>query len=58
VVNKSHQVVGAMYHPEGNPRGYERARLAPLDGKGRGEIARYEDQQSTGRTTWPRRGQN
>lgn len=58
VVNKNHQLVGAMYHPEGNPRGYERARLEPLDGKGRGEIASYEDQQSTGRTTWPRRGQS
>ena len=58
VANKNHQLVGAMYHPEGNAKGFERARLEPLDGKGRGEIARYEDQQPTGRTTWPQRGQS
>ena len=58
VVNVDGHVVGAMYHPEGNPRGYDRARLAPLDKQGRGELARFNDSQGTvtGRTTWPQRG--
>ncbi|KAH6631314.1 hypothetical protein F5144DRAFT_491395 [Chaetomium tenue] len=56
VVNKDHQLVGAIYHPEGDTSAYKRARLEPLDGKGRGEVARYDDQQQTGRTTWPQRG--
>ena len=58
VVNVDGHVVGAMYHPAGNPRGYERARLAPLDKQGRGELARFNDSQGTltGRTTWPQRG--
>ncbi len=58
VVNANGHVIGAMYHPEGNPRGYERARLAPLDKQGRGELARFNDSEGTltGRTTWPQRG--
>lgn len=56
VVNKGQQLVGVMYHPKGDTRGYKRAHLEPLDGKGRGEVARYDDQQQTGRTTWPQRG--
>lgn len=50
------RVVGAMYHPEGNPAGFERARLAPLDRQGRVEAARSEDTRLAGRTTWPERG--
>lgn len=58
VVNGSGNVVGAIYHPEGNPRGYERARLAPLDKQGRGQRARHDDRflAPTPRTTWPERG--
>ncbi|KAK4034497.1 hypothetical protein C8A01DRAFT_18701 [Parachaetomium inaequale] len=56
VVNGDCRVIGAIYHPEGDTRGYERARLQPLDRHDRGEIARYDDRQLTGRTTWPQRG--
>ncbi|KAK3310891.1 uncharacterized protein B0T15DRAFT_489536 [Chaetomium strumarium] len=57
VVNEDRAVVGAMYHPEGNIRGYKRARLVPLDRQGRAEVARHDDrQQLGGRTTWPHRG--
>ncbi|KAK4148434.1 hypothetical protein C8A00DRAFT_19733 [Chaetomidium leptoderma] len=57
VVNKDRQMVGAMYHPEGNARGYERARLEPLNKQSRAELARHEDKrQAAGRTTWPQRG--
>jgi hypothetical protein len=56
VADQNGRVVGAMYHPEGNPRGYERARLAPLDRQGRVEAARSEDNRISGRTTWPERG--
>ncbi|KAK3290518.1 uncharacterized protein B0H64DRAFT_412708 [Chaetomium fimeti] len=56
VVNKDQQLVGAMYHPEGDTHGFLSARLEPLDGTGRGEVARYNDRQQTGRDTWPKRG--
>jgi hypothetical protein len=56
VTDANGRVVGAMYHPEGNPAGYERARLAPLDRQGRVEKARSEDKRIAGRTTWPERG--
>ncbi|KAL2166564.1 hypothetical protein VTG60DRAFT_2511 [Thermothelomyces hinnuleus] len=56
VVNMDHQVIGAIYHPEGDTRGYERAPMQPLDAHGRGELARYTDAQLAGRTTWPQRG--
>jgi hypothetical protein len=56
VADQNGRVVGAMYHPEGNDRGYERARLAPLDRQGRVERARSEDKRIAGRTTWPERG--
>jgi hypothetical protein len=57
VTREDGQVVGAMYHPDGNLRGYERARLAPLDRNGRAEVARHNDRQDQrGRTTWPQRG--
>ncbi|AEO58295.1 hypothetical protein MYCTH_2305546 [Thermothelomyces thermophilus ATCC 42464] len=56
VVNKDQEVVGAIYHPKGDTRGYERARVQPLDAHGRGELARYKDTQVAGRTTWPQRG--
>lgn len=64
VTNKDGQVMGVIYHPEGNPRGYERARIEPLDAKGRAEQARYreaqarykEDQKFPSPSTWPRRG--
>ncbi|KAL2147922.1 hypothetical protein VTI28DRAFT_3400 [Corynascus sepedonium] len=56
VVNKDRKVVGAIYHPEGNTSGYERAGLQPLDAKGRAEVARHTDKKLTGRSTWPQRG--
>ncbi|KAK4250179.1 hypothetical protein C7999DRAFT_12028 [Corynascus novoguineensis] len=56
VVNKDRKVVGAIYHPEGNPSGYERAGLQPLDANGRAEVARHTDKKLTGRSTWTQRG--
>ncbi|KAH6612875.1 hypothetical protein B0J18DRAFT_460749 [Chaetomium sp. MPI-SDFR-AT-0129] len=56
VTNKDGQVMGVVYHPEGNRNGYERARIEPLDAQGRGEQARYRDQQLASSSTWPRRG--
>ncbi|KAK4152956.1 hypothetical protein C8A00DRAFT_34288 [Chaetomidium leptoderma] len=46
VTNGDGQMVGAMYHPEGNPRGYERARLEPLNKQSRTELARHEDKKT------------
>jgi hypothetical protein len=56
VVNKYGHVVGAIYHPEGDPSTCERARLEPMDAKCRGEVARWKDRELTGRATWPERG--
>jgi hypothetical protein len=56
VTREDGQVVGAMYHPQGNPRGYEGACLAPLDRNGRAEVARHNNRQAQrGRTSWPQR---
>ncbi|KAK4142513.1 uncharacterized protein C8A04DRAFT_29786 [Dichotomopilus funicola] len=56
VTNKDGQVMGVIYHPAGNPRGYERARIEPLDAQGRAEQARYREQKLASSSTWPRRG--
>ena len=47
VANAEGHVVGAIYHPEGDPRGYRRATLAPLDKQGRGDLVRFNDRQGT-----------
>lgn len=55
-----YNVVGAMYHPEGNARGFNRAPLAPIERQGRRDMARYaDDHNGTNRmSTWPPRDQD
>lgn len=39
------RAIGMNYHPEGNPMGFSRARLEPLDREGRRIIAQDRDRQ-------------
>ncbi|KAK0666412.1 hypothetical protein QBC41DRAFT_325795 [Cercophora samala] len=43
VTTDNGQIIGAMYHPQGNPRGLERAKVSPLNAEGRKERARVDD---------------
>ncbi|KAK8132045.1 hypothetical protein PG999_000218 [Apiospora kogelbergensis] len=43
VQGKPDQVVGAIYHPEGNLRGYERAAIQPLDRTGRATVQQLKE---------------
>jgi hypothetical protein len=51
--------IGVIYHPKGELRRFERARMEPLDGEGRRLLRRHEDDlavRALGRTgTWPPR---
>jgi hypothetical protein len=57
------RIIGAMYHPVGNPRGFERSPLEPLDRRGREAVRRHDDmtprpmEQGVNRQgSWPPRG--
>ncbi|KAK4202020.1 hypothetical protein QBC40DRAFT_277244 [Triangularia verruculosa] len=67
VTTEEGQIVGAMYHPNGNPSGFERAKMSPLNAEGRKERVRVDDRVTKkvrkedgtwvqGRLTWPERG--
>ncbi|KAK7424334.1 hypothetical protein QQX98_000602 [Neonectria punicea] len=49
-----------LYHPDGNPRAFERARVEPLDREGRQYIRRFEDDSTSANrvTTWPPRDED
>lgn len=60
VTGQDQRVIGAMAHPEGNRRGYERAPLEPLDRQGRRDAVRYQDSRGYSdhnrtSSTWPPR---
>ncbi|KAI1401944.1 hypothetical protein F4819DRAFT_486019 [Hypoxylon fuscum] len=50
--NNQNYVVGAIYHPQGNPQGYERAAMQPLDRHGRIIARQYRESQIRGARTW------
>jgi hypothetical protein len=57
------RIIGAMYHPLGNPSGFARAPLEPLDRTGREAVRRYQDmtprpmeQGVAKQGSWPPRG--
>ncbi|RSL94798.1 hypothetical protein CDV31_014162 [Fusarium ambrosium] len=55
-----HGVVGVIYHPEGNLRGYNRAPVEPLDRQGRQQMRRFADDAADARRvgTWPPRDED
>ncbi|KAK7424193.1 hypothetical protein QQZ08_008681 [Neonectria magnoliae] len=57
---RTHGVAAVLYHPDGNPRGFERARVEPLDREGRQYIRRFDDDSSNANrvTTWPPRDED
>ncbi|KAK5987797.1 hypothetical protein PT974_11931 [Cladobotryum mycophilum] len=46
---------GVIYHPEGNPQGFHRAPLEPIDRQGIQVIRRYDDDHDNPQrvSTWP-----
>jgi len=56
VVDQHGNIVGAMAHPAGNARGYQRAHLEPLNRQGRQDSRRYQDRITPSKApTWPPR---
>ncbi|KAF4464537.1 hypothetical protein FALBO_8620 [Fusarium albosuccineum] len=55
-----HGVAGVIYHPEGQPRAFDRARVEPLDRQGRQYLRRFQDDAANGDrvTTWPPRDED
>ncbi|KPM38484.1 hypothetical protein AK830_g8084 [Neonectria ditissima] len=53
-------VTAVLYHPEGNARDFERARVEPLDREGRQYMRRFEDDSTSSNrvTTWPPRDED
>ncbi|KAK0618875.1 hypothetical protein B0T14DRAFT_432759 [Immersiella caudata] len=50
------EVVGVIAHPHGNPQGFDRAPVEPINRQGRQEAARHQDmQQSARQLTYPPR---
>ncbi|KAK4446718.1 hypothetical protein QBC34DRAFT_411221 [Podospora aff. communis PSN243] len=50
-------VVGVVAHPHGNPQGFERAPVEPINRQGRQGAVRHQDMQNGGRQlTYPPRG--
>ncbi|KAK3681375.1 hypothetical protein B0T22DRAFT_473270 [Podospora appendiculata] len=56
VTDQNGTIHGVMYHPKGNPAGYTRSNMMPLDREGRRERVRADDRAVLGRPTWPERG--
>jgi len=53
----TNQVVGLVYHPEGDPRGLRRAPLEPIDRRGRQIVRRHNDDHDRPQraSSWPPR---
>ncbi|KAH6885439.1 hypothetical protein B0T10DRAFT_95638 [Thelonectria olida] len=49
---------GVLYHPEDNPRGFERATVEPMDREGRQYMRRFEDDNARRTSTWPPRDED
>lgn len=57
---RTYGVAGVLYHPENDPRAFERAPQEPMDRNGRRFLRRYEDDCSHGNRvdTWPPRDED
>lgn len=52
ITEDQNRTVGALYHPDGNLKAYERATLQPLDRHGRAIVRQYEQLQIRPSHTW------